>query len=239
MDQRGYTGGAPVGTLPDLAPATVPPPGRTATVVRVLIAVGLVLGWANSFMQPVERSVDHLLQELADGRVTELTIERPPDLPDAQAQGQWRVEWSGEGRPGYAYYEFNSLDGMPEVDEGAEILTAADASPSPVSVTVRQDYFGPTGTVWHPVTIAALAVLLLLVLGPQPRLATKWAWFWLAMTAAPLWLVFVLLEPTPLGARRPAPLPARRLTGGWAFLISITLLPFALGLLPGYDELFR
>jgi len=64
-----------------------------------------------------------------------------------------------------------------------------------------------------------------LILGPQPRLATKWAWFWLAGGVPLLWFAFVVLEPVPLWRRTPA--AARgRLTGGWAFLLSITAVPF-------------
>jgi hypothetical protein len=71
--------------------------------------------------------------------------------------------------------------------------------------------------------LAAFAVILLLIGGPQPRLATKWAWFWLSWAMPPLWLVFVVLEPLPLWANQPQPLARRRLTGGWAFLLSFVL----------------
>lgn len=72
---------------------------------------------------------------------------------------------------------------------------------------------------WSWAGIAGLATFILLVSGPQPRLATKWAWFWL-MGIGPLGMAFLLLEPVPVWLRDA--LPARqRLTGGWAFLITI------------------
>ena len=63
-----------------------------------------------------------------------------------------------------------------------------------------------------------LSTLGLLVVGPEPWRATRWAWFWLLTSAAfPLTaLAFLVLGgPTPLV---PAPRErSRRLTGGWAF----------------------
>jgi hypothetical protein len=69
--------------------------------------------------------------------------------------------------------------------------------------------------------LGALAGLVLLVSGPQPWRATRWGWFWLI--GNPLGaLAFLLLSgPTP-----PLPAPrdrARRLTGGWAFLLALAL----------------
>ncbi|MFH5821368.1 hypothetical protein [Georgenia sp. AZ-5] len=77
--------------------------------------------------------------------------------------------------------------------------------------------------------MAALLSLGLLIGGPQPRLATKWAWFWLAVST-PLWTVFLLLEPVPVWSRSPAPVRERRLTGGWAFVLSLTAVPLVLGM---------
>lgn len=72
---------------------------------------------------------------------------------------------------------------------------------------------------WSLAGLAGLATLVLLVGGPQPRLATKWAWFWL-LGVGPLGVAFLLLEPVPVWLRDA--LPARtRLTGGWAFLLMI------------------
>lgn len=71
--------------------------------------------------------------------------------------------------------------------------------------------------------IAGLLALYLLINGPPPWRATRWAWFWFWLMATPVGiLAFLLLSgPTP-------PLPAprdhtRRLTGGWAFVVSIPL----------------
>lgn len=66
---------------------------------------------------------------------------------------------------------------------------------------------------------AGLAVL---IAGPLPWRATRWAWFWLQVP--PIGgIVFLLASgPTP-GVFRPGP-RRRRLTGGWAFLLSVPLM---------------
>ncbi|MFC3688022.1 hypothetical protein [Aquipuribacter hungaricus] len=72
--------------------------------------------------------------------------------------------------------------------------------------------------------VAWLATLWLVVAGPEPYRATRWAWAWLLAPGlgplGPLACV-VLSGPTPgLGVVRPA---GRRLRGGWALLVSLAL----------------
>jgi hypothetical protein len=74
-----------------------------------------------------------------------------------------------------------------------------------------------------------LATVVLLVRGPRPRRATRWAWCWLMVGAAPVGVpaFLVLSGPLPL---LPRPRPgARVLTGGWAFLLTVLLLRPLLG----------
>lgn len=68
-----------------------------------------------------------------------------------------------------------------------------------------------------------LAVLWLgvLVVGPQPWRATRWAWFWLAFPPVGVLAHLLLSGPTP-GVPAPGE-PDRRLTGGWAFLAYLAL----------------
>jgi hypothetical protein len=67
--------------------------------------------------------------------------------------------------------------------------------------------------------VVALTGLLLLIGGPQPRCATRWAWFWLISVTPPIgFLAFVLLSG--LLSPRPRADLGRRLTGGWAFLLA-------------------
>jgi hypothetical protein len=97
-----------------------------------------------------------------------------------------------------------------------------------------------------------LVVLFTLVRGPQPRSATKWAWFWLFSLPLGLGPLGLLVSEAPWSRRaslRPEPLPHdqqcqtpdgdSRLTGGYAlvlgamtsaFLVGVAI-PWILGLL--------
>jgi hypothetical protein len=96
---------------------------------------------------------------------------------------------------------------------------------------VTRDQARPSGGSlfgWQvPVGVAAAALLLslcglgLLVAGPEPWRATRWAWFWLLASPVVSVLLLLLSGPT---AGVPGPRDARRrLTGGWAFLLSLPL----------------
>ncbi|MFK5584911.1 hypothetical protein [Serinicoccus sp. LYQ131] len=66
----------------------------------------------------------------------------------------------------------------------------------------------------------ALAALVMLITGQEPRLATRWAWFWLFVGTGFLATVVYLV----LGVRRPGQGPPEsRLTGGWAFLVMLVI----------------
>ena len=67
----------------------------------------------------------------------------------------------------------------------------------------------------------ALGQLVILTMGPEPWRATRWAWFWLMGSVVGAVAFLLLSGPTP-GVRRPSR-PAWRLTGGWAFLLSMLL----------------
>lgn len=83
-------------------------------------------------------------------------------------------------------------------------------------------------------SVAALGATIAVVAGwPEPRLATRWAWFWLIAYFWPAALVFLLLEPTPAWRREPVRAPRRRLTGGWGFLLALVLGSPLIALLTG------
>jgi len=56
--------------------------------------------------------------------------------------------------------------------------------------------------------------------GPEPWRATRWAWMWLTLLGGPIGCLAYLLLGGPLGLLRPHP-GHRRLTGGWALLLSL------------------
>ncbi|GAA1624677.1 hypothetical protein [Georgenia ruanii] len=223
-------------TVASASPAALtpsPPASPALLALRCVLAALLLLGWASTLRQPVERPLENLLADLAAGSVTALTLERPAGPDDG---GPFSVVWTTAG--GHrASATFPSPAGQGDVGADAaagsadaeRILAAADRSPSHVAVTVQDAPVRLDGGPLAWLTgLAAFAALCLLIAGPQPHLATKWAWFWLA-GATPLWIAFLLLEPAPAWARSMPP-PRRRLTGGWAFLISLTLLPLLLSM---------
>ncbi|MCY4728782.1 hypothetical protein NYO98_21050 [Nocardioides sp. STR2] len=119
--------------------------------------------------------------------------------------------------------------GRPYVlEDPAQMLKTLDPD---VDVT----YVGRPGEVWTLggwrvpgaagwiAVVAAAATVLLLIGGPQPWRATRWAWFWLVAASGPVGMLAYLLLGGPLGLLRPA---ARRprLAGGWAFVLASLVL---------------
>ncbi|RMI13798.1 hypothetical protein [Cellulomonas triticagri] len=222
-------------------PREVLPSGRWHLLVRLALLVPLLVAVVGAALQPVQRSVDDLLSALAAVEVAAVTLERPTAPGEA---GTYAVRWSGDGRPATGTYtvRFAGDQGTddPGEDEGRDVLAAAAASPRDVEV-VTVDRMPPTGLMLPgSVTVAALPVaawavgfVVALAAGPEPRLATRWAWFWLWGAAWPVALAYLVLEPTPLWSRRTLVAPRSRLTGGWAFLLGLLLGPFVLGLVTG------
>ncbi|KRE95493.1 hypothetical protein ASG76_07550 [Nocardioides sp. Soil774] len=110
-------------------------------------------------------------------------------------------------------------------DDPRETLRSINRS---VRITVGPSGGTPSETFmeWRvpgPVALLAMAtwlgVLLLIIGGPEPWRATRWAWGWALLLAGPLGGVAYLLLGGPLGVVRPHP-GHRRLTGGWAFLLA-------------------
>lgn len=228
------------GSLPDapIAGPVVPPPAPWLLVLRAVIAVGLLAGWVHLAQTPAHRSLDDLLWALESGEVTSVTIERPPS--GEYVGGTFPVEWEGRGRPGVTSYAYSTGDpeyGDPRVDQSLDIRRAAERSDVDVTFVGEPGLVGNTSG-WQPAGIFAIVALLLLVGGPQPRLATKWAWFWLIVHVPPAALLFVVLEPLPLWQRRPVPARHGRLTGGKAFLLGLVASWLLTGLVPGYAGLF-
>lgn len=91
-------------------------------------------------------------------------------------------------------------------------------------------FFGLLVPVWIGLCglLLGVAALVLLVKGPRPWRATRWAWFWLLTVAPPVGLLAFLLLGGPAGLPRPRD-GARRLTGVWAFVLAAVVSRTALG----------
>jgi hypothetical protein len=183
-------------------------------------------------------SLGELQHELAGGEVSAVTLlgELPPD---ATGQTQVEILWHDGLLRRYttvqqtrgAVDDGQLSDGVPDVSlDLARELTALtptgqlDVVSEPfrtVCPTSVYGWCGP-GALALPMMAWSMLVLATLVGGPEPRMATRWAWFWLLCGFGPVVLLAYLL----VGLPRPgAPLrpQGRRLTGGWAFLVSVVL----------------
>jgi hypothetical protein len=109
-------------------------------------------------------------------------------------------------------------DTLRSINPGVTITNGSTSGDSSFSV---QEWRAPGGVVLLALA-TWLGILLLLVGGPEPWRATRWAWAWFVLFAGPLGCVAYLLLGGPLGVARPRN-PDRRLTGGWAFLLAMFL----------------
>jgi hypothetical protein len=178
-------------------------------------------------------SYGDLLSDVAQSKVVEVQVVGP-DAPEegdrielrwsvlAGVLDQYAVVQVGDRRGYNAWDEpvFVSGDDPREtlrsINPGVRITDGSTRGDASFSV---REWRAP-----GPVVLLALAtwlaVLLLLVGGPEPWRATRWAWAWFVLLAGPLGCVAYLLLGGPLGVAQPRHL-SRRLTGGWALLLAL------------------
>lgn len=213
-------------------------------VLRVLVIVGVVWAMVDMIRAPFPDTMTSLTQAIEDGTVDSITLprEEPPPTGTGDISAGRQVTWTDGGATRFADYVYVWVGASPGEDAPGEGITSGETSSDPGAVIatlarghgVRVMYTdAPTSVPAQPsypiLTLATLAALALILWGPRPRYATRWAWFWLGMVPLNL-AAFALFEPALLGSRRePAPLP-RRLTGGYAFLIAAV---FEWGLVAG------
>ncbi|MFI7586113.1 hypothetical protein ACIB24_03445 [Spongisporangium articulatum] len=180
-----------------------------------------------------------LLDGVQAGRVTQVTVEGPGLAVDEKGSAEQVVHWR-EGRGGwhrlYTRVRATSASAPPDYDvrDGVWRLHARDVGAfltdrQPDLLVTRQDDIDYDTSVlagWRVpmwlqavVVVVQLLVLMLIIGGPEPWRATRWAWFWLFLLPPGGFLFLLLSGPTPL---IPAPRdPGRRLRGGWAFVICL------------------
>lgn len=200
---------------------------RWALLVAWLLVAAGALGLGE---RPSSRAT--LEQGLSSGRVTQVHV--VGGLP-ATATGSSLQEVHWRDGPLRRWYEVRQVsagttvggDDVPtsEREVGAELALAR-----PGLDVVRVDRLSSRATLggwvvpaWVTVlaAVGGLLALVLVVGGPEPWRATRWAWFWLLSSPIGVVALLLLSGPVPLV---PAPRdPDRRLTGGWAFLLGVLL----------------
>lgn len=204
-----------------------------------LVLVGLWLLCAATAVALHERSASlaEFYAAVAAGDVDRVTISGH-DFPPGEGGYatrvlQWREGWFretvtvvevGGGSDGP---ELGRRQGETTRDDVAEELarTSSDVEVvTGVEMPSRTEVGGFLVPGWLGVVgfFVFLAVLFLLVNGPEPWRGTRWAWFWLSGVPVLSLLFLVWSGPTP-GVRPPRD-PYRRWTGGPAFLVGVVLL---------------
>ncbi len=183
----------------------------------------------------------HLEGQIRSGAVTHVTVEGALP-PHSTGYGQVRLTWRAHGMrrfadveqaTSYAQLRQGRTDSGDSVS--GHIIGGVDHHLRALAPGLRithEKLHGLSGEVllgWQvPTGLAAVVIALwiltvsMLVNGPQPRFATRWAWGWgLLSPIAPLVIVAYLLVASPFRWPADAQADARRLTGGWAFLLLV------------------
>lgn len=172
---------------------------------------------------------------IADGSVTHVEIVGFRDYANWQGSTRATLRWHGalvsrfvevevDTRPGpTTSTSVDRIVGDPADHLRADVPGLEISWSEPRSGTVLEwhDWRGPgwAGLLGFG---AWFGTILLAGNGPEPWRATKWAWIWVTLSGGPIGCLAYLLLGGPLGLWRPRDL-SRRLTGGWAFLLSLVL----------------
>ena len=218
-------------------------PGETsrtwASLRLVLAALWLVAMTAGFLTHERPAHLQDLYASVLAGEVVNVQLigGLPPEADSGEAHLE--LHWRARSVPQVATITVvrSSGGGVPvtgaqddvTTDDVAATIAALDPAVRviqtgvPSGVHVKAELFGWSVPTWVASMMLGVGVVSLFVLiaGPEPWRATRWAWFWVSGFPFTLILFLVLSGPTPA---IPAPRdPARRLTGGWAFLLSLVL----------------
>lgn len=227
------------GTVVDAAPTDRPADSWTPALRRVRLALALawmlLLGLA-IVLGERPSTYDDLRAAVASGDVDEVRVGEGLS-PGATGYATVDLHW----RDGLLRHHAEVIEARPRSEapaNAAHPVVAGDVADllvdiEPDLVVDRRassppssDLFGwdlpPLWAGWLVLAVW-ISTVLALAMSPEPWRATRWAWFWLLLSAPSIGVPAYLLLGGPM-PRVPAPGPgARRLTGGWAFLLAVVL----------------
>jgi hypothetical protein len=203
-----------------------------------VIACWLLLVVALPFLGERSASWNEVQAAVADGEVDSVRVSGELG-PATSGYGTIEIHWrDGLLRRVTTVVQVRGPGERPDGSAGEDVSAVLHTAPSTrlaalqPGLTVRRDDHLPSGGRlfgWAVPNVVGLVTLFLfvaafglLVTGPQPWRATRWAWFWLLVSPLGGGAFLLLSGPTP-GLPTPRN-PARRLTGGWAFLLALPLM---------------
>ena len=212
---------------------------RVHLAARMIVLVGFVaLGIAWLILGRVDASDTRLREAVAAGEVQSVDVLGRLDQPYlgfTTVEVRWRLHGIARSTLVNEVHCRNGTTTCPEA-QGADRPSYADVveglqALSPDLRVEESDTDVMTDGTHTTLVFIALALtaawILILAAGPDPRFATRWAWFWLLSAAPGIIPVVHVIGSAPLrpGAYPPpGPRPeGGRLTGGWAFLLASIL----------------
>jgi hypothetical protein len=207
--------------------------GCTVRAVVAALLLGGLLGAALGAARHTD--VTEFVADLSAGRVSDLVVTGgrtyTPGLDRGGSPDQV-VRWRTDG----AGWRVADLNGVRVDGPGLPSMPASEADVRRLAATagvpVAERMPGPAATLVRVATVTSIVLVVLMIGGPQPRRATKWAWFWLLLVPGGLTQLAWIAVEAPWSRRanrRPEPPPHRRdvpdgrLTGGWSFLFAFVL----------------
>lgn len=212
--------------------------------VIAVVATLLVMSWSTGLR---ESTFQQLQSDITDGSVQQwyaaerfesgpLDLKQAPtstvrgDLDEA-SEGVYLppngdplggiLVWRTWGEPGWHVASESGVSHAGDEYQAAatEASTALVGQLRAAHVPMKPYEFSDGGWVGGAVNFGGLAILVLLVLGPAPRVGTRWFWFWVLLNG-PVALGFVVYAVMELIGirRRPDPPLAKRLNGVQGFL---------------------
>lgn len=212
-----------------------PPVGRWDRIAAWSLLVVLALTYvAAALVGERESNIASLRQEIGSGDVTEVRLADPGAGPDARGYWSVTIRWREHGlRYVTTVTQASSERQARRVKRSADEVVVGDVAGWLTTNGREVSVAGPTTMAYGAATIVAgfgvpmpffwvklvtVCATLLLIGAIEPWRATRWGWAWLALltpVGVPLFLLFGGL--TGLFPPRPG---ARRLTGGWSFLLA-------------------
>lgn len=212
------------------------PAARWALLLLVLASTGFVVAAGSH-----EASWQDLQSGLAGGRVHEVRIEGAMGGASGLPAGEegyttvrllWREGWQRRTTEVWQATDAGERPGQGYDEDKHTIVGRVDTALATQSPDVDFTW-GERPRAWTTLygwqvvgsfapwlSLVPAGAVLVLASGPEPRLATRWAWFWLFCCHVGFLAILVYLL---IGARGRLP-GRRRLTGGWAALLALLLL---------------